>query len=187
MDNNVLNGKAIFRADKKQQVITHNKAIVDHAITTPFILLHFKNRNIEERIRNQINYCISMNYINRNTPEQDYITILEPLLEKNIKQTHPLKEVISYFKNKSKHIKSRYSYDKNNVLRTNVVDHALSDNPLTYRFTSENYNSLDDAIDKTFQICKQRWKKTGVSFASRVSFLKSLWCKFQKNNNNNNK
>jgi len=180
MVTNVLNGKAIFRSDKKQPGISHNKAAINHRVTTPFVLLHIKHRNIEDRIRTQINYCKSKGLLPQKISHDSMIATLTTLVKKEGKQKHPVHEILEFYSDKNKYIKNLQTFNSNNVLHTNIIEHTLHQKDLNYSFKSEVFTSLDDAIQKTFNTCKLKWRKPGVVFIPRITFCKYIFIKLLK-------
>lgn len=162
ISHNILNGKAIFRHDKKQQVITHNKAVENHTITTDFILLHLKNRDIKDRMKTKKNFCISNNLIKKNMNKKEMIENLDriPLYERS----HHENELLNYLINGEKYCEKIYDLDENNLLKTNIINETIKEGAPETKIKSIENELLKEIIKNHFIESKGDWKKEGVKF-----------------------
>ena len=157
--NLIVAGKIVVRNDNYEHIVAHNRRTPGVQISSDVFLLHIKKANIKNRIKSQINTCVTFGFITEEE-SKDRETILKKLepIFKDAK-ANCVKEVYHHLKNEDKHRRNMTDYDEDYLIKTNVIESTIYQTPIEYDFINKEAKDLKELIEISFNLVKDRFHK----------------------------
>jgi len=127
---NLATSKNIFRYDQTHEIIGHNRAIPNIAITPDLLLLHVKRGSLAVRIQSQVNACISFGIIDADDTKEAMIEKLQTSEQTEIR--HGARELLAYLTDTPAYIQKMTDIDVDVCLTTNIIAETVRGDTATY-------------------------------------------------------